>query len=141
VGGFVAAEGHFALGPPLAFVVALGATDAESCVALRDLLGVGTLRTYERRKPHYDDVVTFQVRKLRDLVEVIVPFMDAHLPVSYKREQYDAWRSALLDYWEHRAKRVRPCTVEGCDEPGRTVCAATTCTRASVCSYRGASNS
>jgi hypothetical protein len=48
-----------------------------------------------------------------------VPFMDAHLPPSYKREQYLAWRGRLLDYWEHRAKRVRPCTVEGCEKPRR----------------------
>ena len=39
---------------------------------------------------------TFIVRRMRDLVEVIVPFMDEHLPPSYKRDQYEVWRTALL---------------------------------------------
>jgi hypothetical protein len=59
------------------------------------------------------------VRALPDLVEVIVPFMDEHLAPSYKRIQYEAWRPALLGYWEHRAKRVRACTVADCDRPHR----------------------
>lgn len=51
--------------------------------------------------------------------------MDEHLPRSYKREQYLEWRARLLDYWEYRAKRIRPCTVNGCAEPRRlTGCAA-----------------
>ena len=54
------------------------------------------------------------MRRLRELVEVIVPFMDEHLPPSYKRDQYEVWRGALLDYWEHDARRRRPCTVVGC---------------------------
>ena len=59
------------------------------------------------------------IQSLRQLIEIVVPFMDEHLPPSYKRQQYLAWKARLLDYWEHRAKRVRPCTVEGCDEPRR----------------------
>lgn len=43
--------------------------------------------------------------------------MDAHLPASYKRDQYLVWRAALLDYWERDARRVRPCAVPGCQEP------------------------
>ena len=61
----------------------------------------------------------FQVRKLKDLVDVVVPFMDEHLPASHKREQYLVWRAQLLDYWEHRARRRRACTVEGCEKPQR----------------------
>ncbi len=30
-----------------------------------------------------------------------------------------AWRTALLEYWEHHAKRVRPCTIEGCERSRR----------------------
>ena len=80
---------------------------------------MGNVRLYPRRKPHYDDEVVFAVRKLRDLVEVVVPFMDVYLPPSYKRQQYLEWRATLLHHWEHRAKRVRHCTVAGCDEPQR----------------------
>jgi hypothetical protein len=45
--------------------------------------------------------------------------MDEHLPASYKRVQYLDWRARLFEYWEHDAKRVRPCSVEGCDAPRR----------------------
>ena len=63
--------------------------------------------------------MAFVVSRLGDLVHVVVPFMDEHLPPSYKREQYLVWRAELLDYWEHEAKRVRPCSVDGCDQPRR----------------------
>jgi hypothetical protein len=56
---------------------------------------------------------------LTDHVEVIVPFMDQHLPPSHKREQYLAWRAQLLDYWDNHARRRRPCTIDGCDRPQR----------------------
>ena len=42
-----------------------------------------------------------------------------HLPPSYKRTQYEAWRAELLRYWEVDARRRRPCAVDGCDEPLR----------------------
>jgi hypothetical protein len=45
--------------------------------------------------------------------------MDEHLPDSHKRTQYLVWRAQLLDYWEHRARRRRPCTVAGCEQPQR----------------------
>ena len=59
------------------------------------------------------------MQALPDLVEVVVPFMDAHLPASYKRGQYLAWRADLVDYWEREARRVRPCAFPGCEEPRR----------------------
>ena len=120
VAGFTCAEATFvALRTRFAFRVSLGAADAGMCHALQAFFGVGNVYEYPRRKEHYDDEVVFSVQSLRDLVEVIVPFMDEHLRPSYKREQYDAWRAELLDYWEHRAKRRRPCTVDGCDHPNR----------------------
>jgi hypothetical protein len=122
LGGFTAAEGSFIVtGRPLTFTfsVGLGAADRDSCEMFRDFLGCGHLVWSPRRKPHYDDEVAFHVRKLADLVYVVVPFMDEHLPLSYKWQQFQAWRTQLLDYWEHSAKRRRPCTVEGCDEPRR----------------------
>lgn len=122
MGGFVAAEGTFVVSgirPSFTFAVALGATDRESCALLRAVLGVGHVRAYQRRRAHFDDEICFQVRKLAELVEVIVPFMDEHLPASHKREQYLAWRAELLDHWEHRARRRRTCTVPGCTSPRR----------------------
>lgn len=122
LGGFVAAEGTFVVSgnpPSFTFAVALGATDRGSCALARWLFETGKIDAYERRRGHFDDEIRFQVRKLRDLVEVVVPFMDEHLPPSHKREQYLAWREQLLDYWENRARRRRTCTVEGCDRPQR----------------------
>lgn len=72
-----------------------------------------------RRQPHYDDECTFAVQSLSDHVNVTIPFMDAHLPASHKRTQYLVWRGQLLHYWDNDAKRVRACTVEGCDAPRR----------------------
>lgn len=68
---------------------------------------------------HYDDEIAFQVRRLSDLVHVIVPFMETHLPCSYKREQFESWSRELNAYWEVSAKRVRPCAIEGCEERQR----------------------
>lgn len=120
--GFVAAEGTFTVHPDgrlFACVVALGASDRDSVELLHTFFEVGYVRWYPRRRPHYDDEVSWTVRRLRDLVGVIVPFMDEHLPESHKRVQYLAWRDALLDHWEHRARRRRACTVDGCDAPRR----------------------
>lgn len=119
IGGLVAAEGCFtATELPthrrFLYQVGLGASDSSTCEALREFFGVGRLVTYGRRKAHYDDEVTFVVTRLRDLVEVVVPFMDAHLPASHKRVQYEVWRSQLLSYWEHQARRRRPCRLDGC---------------------------
>ncbi len=121
-GGFVAAEGTFVVTgtpPTFTFAVSLGAVDSNTCQALRDLLGVGCVRTYKRRKPHYDDEVCFVVRALEDLVYVVVPFMERYLPPSYKRVQFEHWRDRLLAYWERDARRRRPCIVQGCDSPQR----------------------
>ena len=107
LGGFFAGEACFLGGPEnrrFRFQVGLGAVDTESCEVARAFLGVGSLVRSARRQPHYDDEVALVVRRLADLVEVVVPFMDEHLPPSYKREQYLVWRAALLDYWQHRAR-------------------------------------
>lgn len=124
IAGFVAAEGcftgwHGSTKRTFVFSVGLGATDAGMCELMHDFFGVGTIVRSARRKAHYDDEVAYRVSAQRELLGVIVPFMDAHLPPSHKREQYLAWRAALLEYWEHDAKRVRACTVEGCDRPRR----------------------
>lgn len=122
IAGFVAAEATFvaSTGPTattFAFAVELGAKDEGACAWLAVFFGCGTVHRYERRRPSYDDEVRFQIRKLRDLVEIVVPFMDEHLPPSYKRDQYLVWRAALLPYWQHQARRPSICTCDGCDAP------------------------
>jgi len=124
LGGFVAAEGTFVAteeSSRFRFAVGLGAVDRRMCELLREFFGVGHITTSRRRKPHYDDEVAYAVQSMRELVEVIVPFMDVHLPESYKRQQYLEWRGKLLAYVEHRARRRgrRPCTIDECDQPAR----------------------
>ncbi len=110
VSGVVVGEGSFTQTgrpPKFTFSVGLGAADATTCDLLKSLLGVGSIVRSPRRRPHYDDEVAFQVRGLKDLVNVIVPFMDEHLPPSYKRAQYEAWRAQLVAYRDQRAKLQR----------------------------------
>lgn len=120
-GGFVAAEGCFTTNGPtrFRFSIGLGAVDRATCAAFEALLGVGRVTQSARRKPHYDDEVQFAVQSTRELVEVVVPFMDAHLPASYKRVQYLEWRARLLDHWVHRARRRATCSVDGCTGPAK----------------------
>jgi hypothetical protein len=120
IAGFVCGEGCFGVDDDrFRFSVSLGATDAASCDLLRSFFGVGHVYDHARRREHYDDEVTFVVQSLRPLVEVVVPFMDEHLAPSYKRQQYEEWRVALLDYWATEAKRRRSCSLDGCDAPNR----------------------
>jgi hypothetical protein len=97
--GFVAAEGTFVRsrdGRRFRFAVALGATDAGTCELLHHFLGVGSVRTYPKRKAHHDDEVVFAVTSRGALREVVVPFLDEHLRPCHKRQQYEVWRRALL---------------------------------------------
>lgn len=89
-----------------------------------EVLGVGRVYSYPRRQPHFHDESIFAVRPIRELAEVVVPFMDVHLPPSKKRQQYLAWREQLLAHWEHDARRRRECTVEGCSklQRGKGLC-------------------
>jgi hypothetical protein len=121
LGGFTAAEGTFGRsGTRFRFAICLGAADRGMCELFAAYLGVGHITTSPRRKPHYDDEVTFAIQSLRELVNFVVPFMDEHLPESYKRKQYLSWRANLLDYVENKARKPRrQCTVDGCDLPAR----------------------
>ena len=108
--GVIVGEGCFTQTgqpPKFTFSVGLGAADATTCSLLKSFLGVGFVVQSARRKPHYDDEVAFQVRGFKDLVNVIVPFMDEHLPASYKRAQYEVWRAQLAAYCDQRAKLQR----------------------------------
>lgn len=89
------------------------------CNLLQEFLGVGRVRWYPRRRDHYDDEIVWVVRSLPELVEVVVPFLDEHLPASLKRTQVLAWRAELLAYRETDAKRPRQCTIDGCAQRRR----------------------
>jgi hypothetical protein len=118
--GFVAAEGCFTrAGRRFAFRVSVAAADAASVETLYEFLGVGSVHRSPRRRAHYDDVATYAVTAVGDLLRSIVPFMDEHLLPSHKREQYLRWRTGLLAYWEYDVSRPRPCSVPGCERVRR----------------------
>ena len=121
IGGFVAAEGCFTSDGDrrFRFNVGLGASDDGMCELLHLVLGVGTVRRWPRRRPHYDDEVQFTVQATRDLVEVVVPFIDVHLAPSYKQEQYLEWRARLIDYWKFRYRRRKQCSFDDCEQPAK----------------------
>ena len=120
VGGFVAAEGCFTGDGDrrFRFSIGLGARDAGMCELIHDVLRVGSIVHSPRRKAHYDDEVQFAVQATRELVDVVVPFMNAHLPSSHKRQQYLQWRERLLHFYKHRYRRW-PCRFDGCSELAR----------------------
>lgn len=89
------------------------------CEVVRTFFSVGSVTRSARRRPHYDDEVQYSVQAVRELVEIVVPFMDAHLPPSHKREQHLEWRARLLDHWRHRARRRATCSVNGCTTPAK----------------------
>ncbi len=124
IAGFVVAEGSFVTSSTPSktrffFAVSLGATDAPLCDDLQQFFGCGTIHSSPRRQPHYDDEVRFQIADRSDLLNRLIPFMDEHLPPSYKRLQYEAWREKLLHYREFEARRPRSCEVDGCDRTRR----------------------
>lgn len=111
VAGFVAAEGHLGAsgtGTRLRLAVGLAAVDEGSCQLLLELFGIGTITRSPRRRAHEDDEGSWQVQWPPDLVEVVVPFMDDHLPPSHERDRYEVWRAALLERW------VTGCRAGGC---------------------------
>ncbi|MEX2538273.1 MAG: LAGLIDADG family homing endonuclease [Actinomycetota bacterium] len=120
LGGLVAAEGSFnRTSDRFRFAVALAETDTPLCEMAAELLDVGHVYHYPRRQPHYHDEVIFAVQSIPELVHTIVPFMDSHLPLSKKRDQYLKWRQELLAYWEKKAKRRRTCVLNGCSSARR----------------------
>jgi len=120
IGGFVAAEGTFtSTGRRFRFAVALAHQDHETCQRLSRWFGVGRIYHSARRSPQHADAVVYQVQSLTDLVAVIVPFMEEHLPASHKRDQFEAWSRELLSYVETRARRRGTCGVSSCSRPHR----------------------
>jgi hypothetical protein len=121
IAGFTVAEGTFVASGArrFAFAIAVAADDDLLCEQIRDFLGVGRVYRSRRRQAHYHDETAYRVQSLKHLVEFIVPFMDEHLPRSYKREQYIEWRTRLMDYWANRARRRHECAEDGCAMPVR----------------------
>ena len=141
IGGFVAAEGTLRLHrdrrPRFRFAVGLG-RDGQRDVSRTShaFFGCGSVCRLRRGASRTTTTsAPSSSRALRDHLAVTIPFMDEHLPVSYKREQYLAWRDTvarLLGARRQAGAAVHDRRVRR-SPGGRTGCAGTTSTRRAGC--------
>jgi LAGLIDADG endonuclease len=140
LGGLVAAEGSFfgtRKQPPFAdgtprkhfvFQIAMANRDRPLLEALRMFLGFGSIHDVARRRSHWEpqSVLTIASRKAHHAATI--PFAERYLLRCAKRNQFEAWRDALLQYELDRPTRYgkgpSPCSIPGCGKPvrGRGLC-------------------
>ena len=138
--GFVAGEGSFVVttkqppfrdgAPRLRFLfqVAVAARDRELLEQIRALLGFGSIHERDGSKPHHLRIAVLSVASITAHRTATIPWLDAHLLLSAKREQYTLWRDALYSYEiEHPSqygKGRSTCSEADCDLPvrGRGLC-------------------
>jgi hypothetical protein len=110
------------------FQVAVASRDRTLLEVLAMFLGAGGITDRGAARAGWQPMSTFAVSaRVRHRLATI-PFAEAFLPMSAKREQFLGWRSSPDDY-----ERLHPstwgqgrstCSVEGCLEPvrGQSVC-------------------
>jgi hypothetical protein len=128
LGGLVAGEGSFTTvrqrrpyrdgSPRLKFVfrMTMARRDLPLLEALRSFLGYGSIPHHERGRAHWQPTSTLRIHSIWAHGKATIPFAEEFLLPCGKRRQYVEWRDRLIAYDK---KRVRPCTVEGCDKPRR----------------------
>ena len=105
--GFVAAEGCFAhSGARFRLAVALADDDVAGVELLRAFTGVGTICRSPPRSERTKGAVIWAVQSRVELLDVVVPWLDDHLAPCHKRQQYEAWRAALLVAGRPRSRRA-----------------------------------
>ena len=138
--GYVAGEGSFVITtrrpafkdgtPRLRFVfqVSVATRDRPILEDLQTLLGHGSITDSVARNVRWQPISQFCVTSRRAHFAATIPWADAHLLPSAKRDQYELWRDALYSYDVVRptqyGKGPSPCSVEGCERPvrGRGLC-------------------
>jgi hypothetical protein len=107
------------------FVVKMATRDRPLLVALQAFLGTGNL-VDDRPRGHWSPTSTFSITSFKRHHAATIPFAEAFLLPSQKREQFLAWRDEMADYERtHGVKLGRSiCSVEGCPDPvrGRGLC-------------------
>jgi hypothetical protein len=140
LGGFVAGEGSFCKsttrrlhvdGSPIlrfVFSVQVEIADLPLLETLRFTLGVGSIGTSLARREGWQPLAQFQVNSMKAHKGRVIPFFDAFLLPSAKRDQFERWRRDLEEYVEqHNVRSVRgrsKCSKDGCerDVRGRGLC-------------------
>lgn len=112
------------------FAVRMAQRDRRLLELLQSFLGVGSLRDSAASRPHWQPTSTFSITSSASHRSATIPFGQRYLLPSAKREQFEAWTTAMNDYEAARRMKTRwgqgpsPCAVEGCDRPvrGRGLC-------------------
>ena len=88
------------------FVVTQGASSVACLHELRQFFGVGQVIANRRHDNHREDLYRYVVRRRADLIDVIVPFFQAHTLHSSKRENFAKFAECLelIDAGEHLSK-------------------------------------
>jgi hypothetical protein len=111
--GFVDGEGCFSIGfvrqPDRAgragyktgfqvvhrFVVTQGASSAAALEELREFFGVGLINRNRRHDNHREDLLQYRVGRLADLLEVVIPFFEAHPLRTRKRQDFEKFSACV----------------------------------------------
>jgi hypothetical protein len=106
----VAGEGSFVIttveparrdgSPRVRFVfdVTMASWDRPILVALRTVLGSGSLNDRPARRAHWQPTSTLRVTSRLAHRRATIPFFDRYLLPCHKRDQFDLWRAALASY-------------------------------------------
>jgi hypothetical protein len=106
------------------FSIEMAQRDHDLIVRLRDFLGVGKVSRRNARKD-WLPTSSYAITSEKVHFERTIPSADRFLLASAKRDQFEAWRAALLAYRAVRPPRQRSiCSVERCDRfvRGRGLC-------------------
>ena len=141
VAGFVAGEGCFTRSPSgktfpdgspgvkFVFTIQVAAHDRGLLEAVRAAIGSGSISADRPpARPGWQPTVRFDVRSHRAHRRHTIPFMEAHLLPSHKRQQFEAWRDDLAAYEGAHPTRwgegPSSCSILGCERPvrGRGLC-------------------
>lgn len=121
--GVVAGDGYlWDGGSRFALVVQLAADDRETCEGLQRAFGSsGRIRVLPARRGGGSPVVVYRVDRLVELLDEVIPLLDAWLPPCHRRTQFDAWSRSVLEHSARRSARRVDCSVAGCDAPIRAL--------------------
>lgn len=139
LGGLVAGEGSFTTGrqgnyrdglPRVRFVfqVTMVTADRPLLELLQTFLGYGSINDTPPRRPGWSPLSHFRINSRRGHRAATIPFAEAYLLPSRKREQFEQWRAAFIALEQARPSRwgqgPSPCSISGCDRPvrGRGLC-------------------
>lgn len=104
--GFIAGEGSFmskerdSRGMKFALRVEVVEDDQDIIEGMKEYLGVGTVRSHEKRDDKWQRTVSFSVQGVVDHLLVTIPFVETYgLRDTLKQSQYQSWKASVLDQY------------------------------------------